>query len=519
MTDVPFGQLLEPVRGVLALAGLARAVALDGLGQDHRGPSVALGGLEVGGVDLARIVAAPGQLLELRVRQVADQVEQLGVLAEELPADVGAALDHVLLVLAVDHLVHASGQEAGLVAGEQFIPVAAPDHLDDIPAGPAELALEVLDDLAVAAHRAVEALEVAVDDPDEVVQVLAAGHPDGAMGFRFVGLAVADEGPDHRVVVLRHQLAGLQVAAEAGLVDGVDRSETHRDGREDPEVRHQERMRVGAEARVVLQFLAEVLQVLVVEPVLEVGPGVVARGRMPLEIDHVGRLAVGAAAEEVVEPDLVEGGQRGEGGDVPADIGRLVGLGHHGHGVPAHMGADEPLHLEIARVFGLLLRRDGVEVGGRGDVREVEPAGAKALDDASHQTAGLLRRLAVEHQSKQLLHRGAMPVGGLGQDGQGATRRGAPGAPIEGGGRTVVGTGGIQDSSPGWSPGGAKGIRLAPTAKCGVGRFKRSNPEKKPKRPPADRPQAVRVQAGTGMMSVPRWGRRASGTRMLPSAC
>jgi hypothetical protein len=59
------------------------------------------------------------------------------------------------------------------VLGQQRIPVAAPEHLDDVPAGAAEGGFQFLDDLAVAAHRAVEALQVAVDDEDQVVELLA----------------------------------------------------------------------------------------------------------------------------------------------------------------------------------------------------------------------------------------------------------------------------------------------------------------------------------------------------------
>ena len=48
----------------------------------------------------------------------------------------------------------------------------------------AELAFELLDDLAVAAHRAVEALQVAVDDEDQVVETLARREADGARAIR-----------------------------------------------------------------------------------------------------------------------------------------------------------------------------------------------------------------------------------------------------------------------------------------------------------------------------------------------
>jgi hypothetical protein len=63
---------------------------------------------------------------------------------------------------------------------------------------PRKIAFEFLDDLAVAAHRAVEPLEVAVDDEDQVVELLARRQADGAERLRLVGLAVAEERPDLR---------------------------------------------------------------------------------------------------------------------------------------------------------------------------------------------------------------------------------------------------------------------------------------------------------------------------------
>ena len=71
----------------------------------------------------------------------------------------------------------------------------APDHLDDVPAGAAEGRLELLDDLAVAADRTVEALQVAVDDEDQVVELLAGGQRERAEGLGLVALAVAEEAP------------------------------------------------------------------------------------------------------------------------------------------------------------------------------------------------------------------------------------------------------------------------------------------------------------------------------------
>src|SRR5207247_11370085 len=94
---------------------------------------------------------------------------------EEVRPDVAARFDRELLPLAVDGLVHLVHEHAVDIPCEQLVPFAAPDDLDDVPPGAPEGRLELLDDLAVAAHRAVEALEVAVHDEDEVVEALAGG--------------------------------------------------------------------------------------------------------------------------------------------------------------------------------------------------------------------------------------------------------------------------------------------------------------------------------------------------------
>ena len=113
-------------------------------------------------------------------------------------ADVGAGLDRVLLELAVDRGVHLVEQHAVDVAREQLVPSAAPDHLDDVPARAPERRFELLDDLPVAAHRAVEALQVAVDDEDEVVEPFAGGEREAGGRLGLVHLTVADEAPDLR---------------------------------------------------------------------------------------------------------------------------------------------------------------------------------------------------------------------------------------------------------------------------------------------------------------------------------
>src|SRR4051812_44613942 len=100
-------------------------------------------------------------------------VEQPRIDAPEVFADVRARLYGVFLILAVDHLAHPLHEQTVAILGEERVPLAAPDHLDHIPARSAEGGLELLDDLAVASDRTIEALEVAVDDEDQVVELLA----------------------------------------------------------------------------------------------------------------------------------------------------------------------------------------------------------------------------------------------------------------------------------------------------------------------------------------------------------
>ena len=333
------GHLLLLVGDVLALAGRAHPVALDRLGQDHGRAALGAHRLGVGRVDLRRVVAAAVEAPDVGVRPVLDALGQLGVGAEEVVAHVLAVARLEGLVLAVDALVHAALEEPVVVGLEQRVPLVAPDHLEHVPARAAEDGLELVDDLAVAAHGPVEALQVAVDDEHEVVEVLVAGERDRAQRLGLVGLAVAEERP-HLAPARVGQPAARQVLHEPRLVDRHDRPEAHRDGRELPEVRHQPRVRVRAQPALG-DLLAEAEQVLLAEPALEEGAGVDARRRVALDVDEVAAVLLARRVPEVVEADLVERRGRLVGGDVAAELGGLrVGAQHGGHRVPADDRAD-----------------------------------------------------------------------------------------------------------------------------------------------------------------------------------
>ena len=133
-----FGQLLRLVGDVACLDPWPERPALDGLGQDHRRGTLRLRRRLVGRVDLAIVVAAAAEPGEVVIGEVLDELPKARVGTEEMLPDVGPAGDRELLELAVEGVVHLLDEDAVHVPGEELVPFASPDHLDDVPAGAAE---------------------------------------------------------------------------------------------------------------------------------------------------------------------------------------------------------------------------------------------------------------------------------------------------------------------------------------------------------------------------------------------
>jgi hypothetical protein len=273
--ELVLGQFLGLVGDVPRLDPGSEGPALDRLGQDHHRCAAVLHRGRVGAVHLAVVVPAASQLRQLIVREMLDEAAQPGVGSEEVLADIGAIGHRQALVVAVQRLVHLGEQDAILVAREQVIPLACPDDLDHVPSGTAEDRLQLLDDLAVAAHRAVQALQVAVDDEGQVVQSLARGNREGAESLRLIHLAVAQEGPDAAPACVGDAACG-EVPIEACLVDGVHRPQAHAHGRELPELGHQPGVRIRRQAGPD-NFLPEMVEILFGQASLEKGTGINTR--------------------------------------------------------------------------------------------------------------------------------------------------------------------------------------------------------------------------------------------------
>ena len=241
--DVFVSQFFGLVNIVLALADLAHAKTFDGLDQQNSGLTLVLDRSVKGGIDFLCVVTTTAQVPDVVIAHLGNHLQRARVFAEEMLANVGAVVGLHGLVVAVQRVHHDFAQGAVFVARQKGVPVAAPDQLEHVPAGTPEIAFKLLNDLAVAAHRAVQALQIAVDDEDQVVEFFTRCKADGAHGLDFVHLTVAAEHPDFTVLRVGNA-AGVQVLEKASLVNGHQRAQAHGDCGELPELRHQLGMRV-----------------------------------------------------------------------------------------------------------------------------------------------------------------------------------------------------------------------------------------------------------------------------------
>ena len=92
-----------------------------------------------------------------------DEFRGTWIAPEEVRANKSTVFGLIGLVVAVGSLVHQVDKRAVGVAGQQFVPFAAPDNFDDIPASASEEAFQFLNNFSVASNRTIKSLKVAVD--------------------------------------------------------------------------------------------------------------------------------------------------------------------------------------------------------------------------------------------------------------------------------------------------------------------------------------------------------------------
>src|SRR6478752_9101740 len=145
-------------------------------------------------------------------------LQQPWIAAKQVLAEVSSALHEILLILSVADLAQPPHQQAITVVLNERVPIGAPNHLDDVPAGSTENRFQFLNDFAVAPHWAIKALQVAVDHKNQVVEPLAGSQGDGAQRFGLIHFAVAQKRPDFAASRLL-QSAVLEILDEPRMID------------------------------------------------------------------------------------------------------------------------------------------------------------------------------------------------------------------------------------------------------------------------------------------------------------
>ena len=396
--DVFIAEFLGLVNGVLALAHFAHAKALDGLDQQHRWLTGGLHRSIKSRINLLGIMAAATQIANFLIGHVGHHLQRSRIATEEMLAHVSAVIGFECLVIAVVALHHDLAQRTIFVGGQQRIPLAAPDQLDHVPARSTELTLKLLNDLAIAPHRAIQALKVAIDHENQVVEFFPRGKADRPQRLHLIHFAVTAEHPDLAVLGVGNA-TGVQVLEEASLVDGHQRAQAHRHGGELPEVGHQLRVGITGQA-LAIHFLAEVQQLLFSQAALHIGPRIDTWRDVTLNEQAIPAMVLVLGMPEMVETGTKEAGQRGKRTDVATQIAPIggigsVGLDYHGHGIPAHIGTKALLDLKIAGRARLLGWLDGVHITGVCRKRQIHAVLASLFQQLLQQVVGPLGSFAL----------------------------------------------------------------------------------------------------------------------------
>ena len=192
--------------------------------------------------------------------------------------------------------------------------------------------------------------------------MFASGETYGTQRFGLVALAVTKKTPHARIGRVVN-FAMVEVTIESRVIDRVDWSKPHRHGGEFPKVIHQPRVWVTGES-VSGDLAAKIGQVLFVKTSLEECARIDARRCVTLEVDVVSCLAVILTTKEVIESQFVESRRRSVRREVSTNpVGVVIGVDDHDRRVPADIGADPSLDVNVAREPRLGGRRDRIDVG------------------------------------------------------------------------------------------------------------------------------------------------------------
>src|SRR5699024_11080556 len=303
--DLVDRQFLHLVGRVATFEGSAQAVALNGVRQNDSWFALVFSRSLVRGIDFLVVVTTAFQTPDFLVRHICDEFLGGRGASEEVLANETTVFSLISLVVTIWCLVHNTNELTRVIGFQQWVPFATPQYLDDIPASTAERSFKFLDNLAITANRAVQTLEVTVDDKRDVVQLVVGSNVECTARFWLIHFTVTKECPD---VLVRgvFDAAVMNVAVELCLVNRVQWAQAHRHSWELPEVVQHFGVRVGGQSVWSLRFfLAETIELFFGESAFQECSCIVTRGGVALEVDLVATTRVVLAAEEVVEPNFI----------------------------------------------------------------------------------------------------------------------------------------------------------------------------------------------------------------------
>ena len=149
-----------------------------------------------------------------------------------------------------------------MIFGQQRVPLATPNHLDDVPAGTTEEALELLDDLAISTNRTIKALQVCIHNKGEVVEPVVCSKLQSSATLDLIQLSISKESPN---VLARgvFEATTLEVAVELRLIDRIYGAKAHRNCGELPEIWHKSWVWIARQTALVSRlFLTETIHVI-----------------------------------------------------------------------------------------------------------------------------------------------------------------------------------------------------------------------------------------------------------------
>ena len=143
---------------------------------------------------------------------------------------------------------------------------------------------------------------------------------------------------------------------------------------------------------IAIHFLTKMIQLVLGQATFQKRPRIGARRCVPLGKQQVPAVFVTGRPPEMVVSHIIECGGRCESGNVPAQFRTLaIGLDHHGHGIPADIGANAFFQHLVAGVRRFQVRRNGIDVSRIGGIREVGAGPSGLVDQLLQQVMGSFR--------------------------------------------------------------------------------------------------------------------------------